>query len=475
VLKVASDGQLQWAAPQIVDTEQDPASSVGTAMTIGADGSVALLGSYQGQVDIDPGSGVALLPSTQEKRTFFATFSPSGALSGSRTYDGSFALSAWAASGAGYAAAFSFGSTSPFGLVPGTALTTFGSNDIALVTLDANGELTWAGQIGGPSLDFAYDLVPDGAGGLLLAGDSSNSVDFDPAAARTHTVSNTDSFLLKLRPVGATKFYVVNDASVNRTYEYDAPGESAVEYSLHSGNTTPRGAASTAAGDKVWVIDGNRKVYVYNASGALLGSWTAGSLSSSADEQGIATNGTDIWIVDAKSDRVFKYAGAASRLSGSQNAASSFSLNSGNRNPSDIVTDGASIWVLNNSSTDKVFRYSVSGTLQGSWTIDGGGGSPTGLTIDPSGASASIWIVDSSSDRVYELTSAKSRISGSQAPITSFPLASGNTNPQGIADPPAASDSGAASEEPTNASLDSALLAIVGELDELRGSGKKRR
>ncbi len=68
---------------------------------------------------------------------------------------------------------------------------------------------------------------------------------------------------------------------------------------------------------------------------------------------------TDVWIVDSKSDKVFKYAGAASRLSGSQNAASSFSLNSSNRSPKDIVTDGTSLWVVNDSTTDKVFKYTV--------------------------------------------------------------------------------------------------------------------
>ena len=76
------------------------------------------------------------------------------------------------------------------------------------------------------------------------------------------------------------------------------------------------GAASTAAGDKVWVADANKYVYVYNTSGGLLGSWSAGMIQGKVDVQGIATNGTDIWIVDAKSDKVFKYAGAATRPDG---------------------------------------------------------------------------------------------------------------------------------------------------------------
>jgi hypothetical protein len=185
------------------------------------------------------------------------------------------------------------------------------------------------------------------------------------------------------------------------------------------------------------VIDVNRKVYVYStSSGALLGSWTAGSLASNATPEGIATNGTDVWIVDSKSDKVFKYTGAATRLSGSQNSASSFNLNSGNRDAKDIVTDGASLWVVNDSSTNKVFKYTVGGSLLGSWTIAGANSQPTGITIDPANVS-DIWIADSGTDRVYQYTAAASRTSGSQAAAASFALAAGNTNPQGIADPPA--------------------------------------
>ena len=41
-------------------------------------------------------------------------------------------------------------------------------------------------------------------------------------------------------------------------------------------------SGQTGKSDKVWVVDANMKVYVYNTSGGLLGSWTAGSLASNA-------------------------------------------------------------------------------------------------------------------------------------------------------------------------------------------------
>jgi sugar lactone lactonase YvrE len=264
------------------------------------------------------------------------------------------------------------------------------------------------------------------------------------------TIEPTETFTVNLSsPVGATsgtgvgtildndstKFYVANDASTDRTYEYGAAGNSVENYPLNSGDSAPRGLATTAAGTTVWVADANKTVYVYNTSGVLLGSWLTGGLASNAQVEGIATNGTDVWLVDAKQDKVFKYTGAASRLSGSQNAASSFTLNSGNSSPKGIVTDGTSLWVVNDSSTDKVFKYNLSGTLLGSWTIDAANSSPTGLTINPANVS-DIWTVDSGSKKVYQYTGAASRTSGSQNAAAIFALAAGNANPQDIADPP---------------------------------------
>jgi hypothetical protein len=280
----------------------------------------------------------------------------------------------------------------------------------------------------------------DNAGNLIVA-DNSN-LDFESTSTYGLTVRVFDGVNLtdqivtvNVLDVEETKFYVVNDASTNRTYEYDADGTTIEDYTLNSGNSAPRGVASTVTGDRVWVIDANRTVYIYDTSGELLGTWTAGSMSSSATPEGIATDGIDIWIVDARSDRVYKYTGAATRVSGSQSAASSFNLDSGNRSPKDIVTDGTSLWVVNDAGTNKVFKYSVAGSLQGSWTIDSENSSPRGLTIDPANVS-DIWIVDSSTDRVYQYTGAATRTSGSQSASATFDLATGNSNPQGIADPP---------------------------------------
>ena len=286
-----------------------------------------------------------------------------------------------------------------------------GYDDIISYTAhaDPNG-ITEAGQsyivYGRPSFGASFELAGllaanggDGSAGYALngfagigcvsgIGDIDNDGFADVRLANTTADSNglTDNgqvYVVYGKPSTpvATKFYIVNDATQNLTYEYNVSGMSVESYSLNTGNTAPRGATSTIAGDKTWVVDANRKVYVYNNSGTLLGSWTAGTLATTATVEGIATNGTDVWIVDAKSDKVYKYTGAATRLSGSQNAASSFSLNSANKSPKDIVTDGVNLWVVNDSTPDKVFKYTTAGALVSSWTITTAGAtSPTGIT-----------------------------------------------------------------------------------------------
>ena len=165
--------------------------------------------------------------------------------------------------------------------------------------------------------------------------------------------------------------------------------------------------------------------------------------------------------------KVYKYANAATRTSGTQNATSSFkltssfSLASDDRDPKGIVTDGTSIWVVNDSPyPDRVFKYTLTGQFLGSWLIDAHNAKPTGLTINPA-APSSIWIVDSGTKSVYQYPNAISTTSGVRNAFAVFPLAAGNTNPQGIADPPAPG-SLLATETPVLAEPVSAEAALRG-------------
>ena len=233
----------------------------------------------------------------------------------------------------------------------------------------------------------------------------------------------------------STKFYVVNDASTDRTYEYSVKGGSVEDYGLAVSNTAPRGSATTAKGSTVWVVDANKSVYLYDASGVLTGSWAAGGLQAAAELEGIATNGLDVWLVDNKTDRVYRYARAAGFTNGSPTPISSFSLNRGNASPKDIVTDGNYLWVVDDSTTDKVFKYTIGGWYVGSWTISTpGASSPSGITLDPTNPSM-LWIVDSGTSKVYQYDNAARITFGIKSADYSWGLGAGNTTPQGIAAP----------------------------------------
>ncbi len=266
----------------------------------------------------------------------------------------------------------------------------------------------------------------------MVDGNQPYSILLGPAASADSDYTGLDPRDVSLTNVeNITKYLAIDDAATDRGYRYLTNGSFDSATTLAPANSAPRGVTTSAGSNKTWVIDANRTVYVYDTNGTLLGSWTAGTLASNATPQGIATNGTDIWIVDARSDKVYRYASAASRLSGSQSAASSFSLNSGNLDATDLVTDGTSLWVTNNNTIDKVFKYSLSGTLQGSWTMDAANSTPVGIALDPANAS-NLLIADSGTDRVYQYTGAATRTSGSQSASSSFVLAAGNANAKGI-------------------------------------------
>ncbi len=230
---------------------------------------------------------------------------------------------------------------------------------------------------------------------------------------------------------GGTKFFVV-DESNRRTFEYDANGFALENDRLNEEDESPRGIAARPDGSTLWVVDDKGEVFIYDNDHMMLGSWEVKSVDK---PEGVTIHGNDLWIVDRSQDRVYFFQNGALLRTGEASPTSSFGLNRANRNPLDLVTDGTHIWVVNDTSTvDRVFRYTVGGSLDGSWQIDANNAKPTGLTIDPNDVDH-IWIVDSGSDSVYQYDSATSRVSGQQSAGDSFALDPSNRNAQGIADP----------------------------------------
>ena len=106
-----------------------------------------------------------------------------------------------------------------------------------------------------------------------------------------------------------------------------------------------------------------------------------------------------------------QYTDAARRLSGSQNAASSFSLNSGNTGPKDIVTDGTSLWVVNDSPPTR-FQVHALGLAPRELDDRRGRHQPDGHHARPV-RRRQLWIVDSGTERVYQFDNGKGPTAGS--------------------------------------------------------------
>lgn len=316
-------------------------------------------------------------------------------------------------------------------------------SDAAFTSVAAGTQETFTASIdwgdGTPVEPGSISVVP-GTAGVPTTGTVSGSHNFASAGTYSATVVVGDddsdtgrtTFKIHVAAFGSTKFFVVDPANKG-TFRYDPVGNSIDRTGLAPADSAPRGIASTVAGDTVWVIDAARKVYVYSSTGQALGSWTAGTLSNPTD---IATDGTDIWIVDSGRDKVFRFANAASRRSGHQGPISSFSLANDDTNPSGIVTDGATLWVTDDGAkTDRVFVYSLTGQKLGSWNLDPVNAAPSGITLNPSGGT-DLWVVDRDDTTVYHYSDATTRRSGTQAVADSFKLAASNKQPEGIADPP---------------------------------------
>ena len=284
------------------------------------------------------------------------------------------------------------------------------------------------------------DTLYDGtiAYSIILAPSTSDDPLYHTLNPNDFNLVNTDNDVMP-----PTKFFVVDDNSVDQTFEYDANGGLNENYPVNTLNSAPRGVATIAAANRIWVLDASRMVYVYNDAGALLGSWKANLLYTTSDVQGIATDGINIWIIDRLTDRIYLFADAASRLSDEQTYTRHWLVNRSNGSATDIVYGAQNgvryLWTVDDTAVDRVFRYTLTSTNSTSstavsWQLDSINSSPTGITLDPSNGSMDIWISDSSTDRVYRYANARNLTT----PIltSSFSLDPANSQPQGIADPP---------------------------------------
>lgn len=135
--------------------------------------------------------------------------------------------------------------------------------------------------------------------------------------------------------------------------------------------------------------------------------------STNDDARGVTTDATSVWTVDRNDKRVYKYS-----MSGSLQT--SWALTSANNDPRDITTDGSTLWVVDRQSR-KVFHYSLTGSLLDSFDLFLFNPDAEGITTD----GEYIWVLDRTFKLVY-----KYGLTGRL--LSAFALTAANADSRGI-------------------------------------------
>jgi len=210
--RLDADGNFAWAAG-IGGTGTDN----GSAIAVASDGGVALTGTFVGSADFDPGSGVTTLASAGGTDVFVMRLDATGGLSWARGMGG-------AGDDYGYAIALAdngsvnttgyFNASGDFDPEGGVAMLYGVGNEMFVSSLDAAGHFAGARSAGGTGGEYGRGLAALADGSLLVAGNFSNTADFDPTAGiYSLTPAQNgyhDIYLLRLLPPHAPSNFAVS-------------------------------------------------------------------------------------------------------------------------------------------------------------------------------------------------------------------------------------------------------------------------
>ncbi len=199
VQKLDMEGNLLW-----VKSMGGPFNDVGYAVSVDNDGNVYTYGSFSTTADFDPGPGVTSITSEGDFDIFIQKLNSEGDFvwvkrMGGPEYDYGYAITIDTASNLYVTGGFK--DTVDFDPGPGvTELMAIGRSDIFVQKLDTAGNLIWVKSMGGLKNDLGHAITLDDLSNVYVAGEFSDTVDFDPnlGTSELAVVGDGDIFVLKL-------------------------------------------------------------------------------------------------------------------------------------------------------------------------------------------------------------------------------------------------------------------------------------
>jgi hypothetical protein len=221
VTKFTADGNFAWARNFSKSNSKANFAAVTPAdIVIDANGTIFTTGDFVGSVDFDPGTQTSQKfvltsgDSTSIRAAYASALNSSGNFLWTNSTRSVSQLSAQhtvpetiAVDGVGgvYIAGSFRGTVNFNPAATSFVLTSAGDSDAFLWNLNTNGNVLWAGQMGGTGSDSARGIAADGAGSIFVAGNFSGTADFDPGAGTYNLTSagGYDFFIVKLAQTGA--------------------------------------------------------------------------------------------------------------------------------------------------------------------------------------------------------------------------------------------------------------------------------
>jgi hypothetical protein len=207
VQKLDAAGNFVWA--KSMTTTGFGGDDYGAAIATDATGNVYLSGIFGGEVDFDPGAGVAQLSTPTGFNGFVEKLDASGNFVWVKQ-----AVSPLFSNGLDITVCAN-GDVLASGIFkddidgdPGAATVTVpsaGGWDGYLYRLTPSGNLVWFHSLGGPQDDYLRSLAEDLSGNVFIAGDFQDTVDFDPSANTVfaYAMGASDIFVQQLSGSGA--------------------------------------------------------------------------------------------------------------------------------------------------------------------------------------------------------------------------------------------------------------------------------